>query len=333
MNVLLGVLGSVLIITVLGDVIRTSLSMKGAGVLSGRFADTLWSAALYFHQRHNLHGLLSFMGTGILVAVIAMWVLLLWVGWSLFFAMDPGSVVLASSGERAGVLEKFYFAGYTLITLGNGEYRPDGGFWQLATLLASTTGFFAITLSITFLLSVLPAVVGKRKLSSYIASLGMRPDELIVNGWHEDTCQLLADHFNSLNADLSEVAQQHLAYPVLHYFHSTDYRTALPLRLAALDEALGYLLNGLDGCEREAADALALRHTTRWFLDTLENVFIKAHQNVPDPPPLHALEGRGIALRGMAEYLRGVEQEEGRRQLLLGYLRKDGWAWEDVFRE
>lgn len=160
----------------------------------------------------------SFVGTTILVTIIVMWTFLLWAGWSLFFLIDPGSVVLAETGKPAELLEVFYFTGYTLITLGNGEYRPEGAFWQLATLAAATTGFFVITLSITFLLSVLPAVVEKRQLSSYLASLGMSPKEILTAHWDKENCQRLTRHLSNVNDSLSRVAQQHLAYPVLHYF-------------------------------------------------------------------------------------------------------------------
>ena len=273
------------------------------------------------------------MGTFILVAIIVMWTFMLWAGWSLFFLIDPGAVVLAENGQATNFLEVFYFTGYTLITLGNGEYRPEGPFWQLATLAAATTGFFVITLSITFLLSVLPAVVEKRQLSTYLASLGMAPQQILIENWDGTGCQSLTRHLGEVNNTLSGVAQQHLAYPVLHYFHSTDCRTALPLRVVALDEALSYLCYGLDSCRETANDTRPLRRTVRWFLDTLENVFINAHDQAPPPSSLEKLRGHAFTLKTRRDYESGIEKNAERRQLLLGYLRNDGWAWQDIYQE
>lgn len=37
---------------------------------------------------------------------------------------------------------------------------------------------------------------------------------------------------------VSRAAEQHLAYPVLHYFHSTEQDLSAPLALASLNDAL-----------------------------------------------------------------------------------------------
>ena len=222
----LGILGALIVLLVLGDVVKTTLSVRGSGLASGWLARSTWSLALRLHRRWPAHGALAYVGTVILLIIISFWTFSLWLGWTLFFMLDKNAVMASSSGAATGFLERAYFVGYTLITLGNGGYRPQAGFWQMMTLLAATLGFFVITLSITFLLSVLPAVVGKRQLASYIASLGLSPAAILLNAWDGDGCDALTQHLSTLNDALGKVGQQHLAFPVLHYFHSPERRAA-----------------------------------------------------------------------------------------------------------
>ena len=332
MNIVFGLLGLAIILVVLSDVVLTTLSFKGSGLISGWLADKIWLVALALHRRYTLHSMLSYMGTAILVTIISLWTFSLWVGWSLFFMLEPAAIVNASTGEAATIMETFYFAGYTLITLGNGEYKPEGAFWQIMTLLTSTTGFFVITLSITFLLSVLPAVVSKRQLSSYIASLGFKPEDILKHSWDGSDCTSLTQHLTGLNSSVGEMAQQHLAYPVLHYFHSTNVRNALPVRIAALDEALSMLRHGVEDCRDTAAQTRPLRQTIKWFLYTLEEGFIDADDDVPEPSPLTGLAGLGLRLEAAQTYREAIDNESERRKLLRGYLHRDGWDWEDIWK-
>ncbi len=329
----LGVLGVGVVLLVLGDVVKTTLSLKGSGWGSGWLASMTWSVALRLHRRRPSHTALSYVGTAVLLLIIGLWTFGLWLGWTLFFMLDPRAVVSSADGEPTGFLERAYFVGYTLITLGNGEYEPQVGFWQIMTLLAATLGFFVITLAITFLLSVLPAVVGKRQLASYIASLGLTPADIVLNAWDGDGCDALTQHLSTLNDALGRVGQQHLAFPVLHYFHSGDRRTALPLRVAALDEALSYLLYGLERCQSTARSLQPLRESVGSLLETLDNSFLGAHdEDAPPPTPLKPLDEGGLETKPPADYRRALQEKTERRQLLHSYVVKDGWEWPDVFR-
>lgn len=330
LNILSGVSGVLILITVLGDVVKTTLSAKGSGVISGTVANTLWSAALAFHRRRTSHELLSFMGTFILVAIIGVWTFLLWVGWSLFFSADPGSTVWASDSRPTTTLETFYFIGYTLITLGSGEIRPQGPFWQLATLAATTTGFVVLTLSITFLLSILPAVAAKRQAASYITSLGLEPEDIILNHWNDEDCTALLDHLPNLATSLSALIQTYQAFPVIHYFHSTNPHTAFPLRLAALSDALGYLSHGVSGRQETAARLRPLQVLVADLLSALEDGFIDSSDDAPPPPSLTPLIRNGIATVPQKAFDKAASVHLERRKLLLGFIEKDGWQWEDI---
>ena len=332
MELAFGILGTVIVLLVLGDVVKTTLSLKGSGLASGWLASTTWSLALRLHRRWPSHRVLSYMGTAILLLIISFWMFSLWLGWTLFFMLDPSAVVSSSGGERTGFVARAYFAGYTLITLGNGEYRPQSGFWQLMTLLASVTGFFVITLAITFLLSVLPAVVGKRQLASYIASLGSSPKNIVLGAWNGGDSEALTLHLSTLNGALGKLAQQHLAFPVLHYFHAAERSTALPLQVAVLDEALAYLLYGVKSSGAAASRLKPLRRSIGSLLDTLSEGFIGADGEVPALSPLNLLEEEGLEVEAQ-DYDRALQEDTTRRQLLHSYVVKDGWQWQDIFDE
>lgn len=51
----------------------------------------------------------------------------------------------AANGEPAGLVDRLYFTGYTVFTLGNGDFKPGSGIWQIATGAAAGTGLFLVT--------------------------------------------------------------------------------------------------------------------------------------------------------------------------------------------
>lgn len=328
--VLLALLGLAIVLAVLFDVVTTTLSTKGAGPLSGLVAGALWGAALAAHRRWPSHRRLSYLGMIVMVGIIVFWTALMWLGWWLVFLSVADAVVLASSGDPVRPLEVLYFTGYTLITLGNGEYRPEGELWQVATVLASATGFFVVTLAVTFLLSVLPAVVAKRKIAGYIAALGRRPEDILLRHWDGTDCSALVEHVPTLMSALSGLAQQHLAFPVLHYFHASESRSALALRVAALDEALFLLCHGLEGCRDAALRVAPLRNVIEELLLSLQEVFHDPEREAPPPRSLSALERAGLPVTSASGFAAALEQSEQRRRSLLGFVRRDGWEWTDI---
>ncbi|XVH33461.1 ion channel (plasmid) [Haloferacaceae archaeon DSL9] len=46
-----------------------------------------------------------------------------------------------------------YFTGYTIFTLGNGDFYPTAANWQVTTVLTSASGLLLITLIVTYVLA------------------------------------------------------------------------------------------------------------------------------------------------------------------------------------
>ncbi len=270
MPILMSILGLSMILLVIIDVLVTILTMRGGGPITGRVSDWVWEMLLHVHHRRSNHRLLSTSGWLILVGIALSWILLTWAGWTLFFSAFETAVIHGESKLPANAWERVYFAGYTLFTLGMGDYQPQGSFWQVVTAIASANGFFLVSITITYLLPVVSAATQKRQLATYISSLGGTPDEILIRAWNGQDFGQLDQHLIALTPMLSGMGSVHLAYPVLHYFHSLDRSRSFPLSLVALDEALTLLQYGAPASHQPDRAALEpARRAIAAFLQTL----------------------------------------------------------------
>lgn len=248
------------------DVFITSLTLRGGGSLVIWLARGLWGAALALHRRRASHGLLTLAGGLTAASTLLAWMLLLWGGWSLVFAAAGLAIVDASTGEPAGLWARVYYAGYSTFTLGLGDYRPLGAAWQLATAASAAVGLVGATLAITYLVPTLSAAVQRQSLAGQIWLLGATPQEVARAAARNP--EAFASELTSLRSQILDSARQHLAYPILNYFHAEDPRFALPLRLAVLQEGMLLAACGL----RDPAKAYDLERgltTIRLFLDSV----------------------------------------------------------------
>src|SRR5438046_2854924 len=56
-------------------------------------------------------------------AVLALWVALLWAGWTIVFAAEPAALIDALGRHRPiGLEARAYYVAYTMSTMGNGDY-------------------------------------------------------------------------------------------------------------------------------------------------------------------------------------------------------------------
>jgi hypothetical protein len=314
------------------DALWTTIAPLHAGPLTKWTARGWWRASLWVHRRRarGAHGLLTFAGPALLVVAFLEWVALLWAGWFLIFSAEPGAVVGATSGTPADFAGRLYYIGFVLFTLGTGDYVPVGGAWEVLSAVASLSGLFVVTLSITYLLSVVSAVTSKRQLASSIHSLGATPADLVRRAWDGSGFPGLGQHLASLGQALDHNTQRHLAYPVLHYFHSGERETALAPNFAVLAEAL-LLLDAAVAEEARPAPAVLrpARATVRSFLDTLEGSFISAAATPPPAPSAEPLAA-GVPTGDPDALDRAVEAAARQRRLLLGLVLNAGWTWTDV---
>lgn len=329
MSVLLIALGIFLIAFVFLDVLWTALGI-GGGPFTRRFTSLLWRGVLQLYERTTLgHRFLVVTGVSVFLLAIGVWILGLWAGCFLLFSGIEGAVVHAQTGLPAGFWERVYFSGFTVFTLGTGDYVPQGALWQALTPLAALSGLFLVTLSITYLVPVVQAATHKRQLALRISSLGVSAQDIVLNAWDGTDCKGLQQPLPSLAGELAMLGQQHLTYPVLHYFHSPAHPKAIAPSVVALDEALTILRYGLpERCGLDPPMFRLVRQVITEFLGTLEVTFIEEGRGAPPPPSLDRLREEGLPVTSDEAFREAVRDLAHRRRLLLGLVRSDGWGWE-----
>ena len=167
-----------------------------------------------------------------LVAVATAWPFLLWLGWWFIFLLEPGSVVRSQTNEVTNSLEKLYFVGYCLSTLGLGDYIPTSDRWRIVTNLVSFSGLGSITLAITYILPVLSAATEKRQLADILHDLF--PSQTSTDG----PDRLFERLDNTVWPQLNLHTERHLAYPILHNFSTRKKENSLALGLLKMHESL-----------------------------------------------------------------------------------------------
>lgn len=321
-----------MVLVALVDLITTTVAAgSGAGPLTSRVAPALWQVALAAHRRSHSHKLLSAAGMFIVLAVLAMWLMLVLAGWWLLFLSSTNAVLTTSTGAPADAISRLYFAGSSMFTLGNADYRPGGATWQIATLFSTATGLVFITLAVTYLVPVASAVSERRSLANYIASLGHSSHDLLIRAWDGKSFGSLTQHLVTLAPLIHNARQRHLVYPVLHYFHTAEPESAAAVNVVMLAQALHLLKYGVapdDLPDRSALDAAD--RSVSSFLETLATAFI-APVDEPLPfPGLAPLQEAGIPTVNEDEYEAAMARTvEGRRQMA-GFLEDDGWARTEV---
>jgi hypothetical protein len=325
---MLTIAGLLIVCCAVWDIIITTITVRGGGPVTSWTTHYLWTLMRWTFGGPRTHALLAHAGVLTVLSIIGAWVVMLWGGWFLVFLGSGDAIVTSSGGMPADTWSTFYFAGYTLFTLGLGDFRPVGELWQVLTAVCAGCGLFALTLSVTYFVPVLSAVAQKQALAATITSLGATPEHILRDAWDGDSFASLDSVLSDLHQQIVFLAQQHLAYPALHYFHSAEPRTALPLRLAALDEALLVLRYGVRPETRPQERLLALNlEAISYFLHVLNRAHIRPAADAPPKPSAPCAPEASLSDAATL-----IPDRDMHRRLMLGFVENDGWTWEDVHR-
>jgi hypothetical protein len=331
MNYFLFIIGVILLFITATDLINTSLSVRGAGFMTKRLSKTIWTALLAIHRKTGAKKPLELGGAFILVAILFNWLLLIWTSASLLFISQPNSLMNVETNSTTTIIDKIFYTGYTLSTLGLGDIEPVGSFWDILTAILSFTGLILISIAITYLIPVVSAEIIKRRISVYITTLGSSTETILINYWNGQDFKELERPFISLTESIILHAQNHKAYSVLHFFHSSDKKEAFSLNLTNLDEAVTILLHGIPAAQQPSLNVLmALRKAITSYLVTLPEAFITPGKETPTLPQFLELEAKGIPLIENKEIDLAYEKIKSRRRLLLSLIKDDGWKWNDL---
>lgn len=130
---------------------------------------------------------MSLAGPLILVFTIALWIVLIWAGWTFIFTGSENALIDTRDRGPISWAERIYFVAYTMFTLGNGDFAPADGVWQIATALMTASGMLSVTLIVTYVLSIIGAVVEKRSFASTVTGVGNRGEAFVRAGWNATT--------------------------------------------------------------------------------------------------------------------------------------------------
>ncbi len=324
----MGFLGLALLVVTLFDIVKTTLVFtRTGGPITHRLSRTLWRL---FHRRALEHKRTArYLGPSILLSIVVTWLLLSWLSWTLIFMASPNAVVSAQSMEPASFAQRAYFAGFSLFTLGIGDYIPKGTLWQLLSVISSAQGFFVITLAITFLTPVISSVTQRRQLASQLTFMGKRAQDILVHAWNGGAFGTLESRLLSLAPLLVQLVQRHFSYPVLHFFVERERRISIEPAVVALNEALLLLEVAVSpdvGVDYAVLDDV--RQAIAAYLDTLEDEHLKAADEVPPVPSPDRLKEAGIPL--VEGYKAALVNHERRRRLLGALLAHSGRRYEQV---
>lgn len=339
LDILLIGLGAAIVLAVLYDLGATTISLSAAqGPVSGRVAALVW--AIGNRSRSRRRRLQRLTGPLLLLAMLIGWFVALTAGWTLVFTAEGALTSTAEPDQQSSQVrwvDALFFVFGRLVGTGSSNLEPDEAGWSTAVALLTLSGVILLTLVLAWILPVVAAVVQKRALASKISAIGGTPQGIICQSWTGRDLGDLNLHLLPLIGEITVLAQRHLAYPVIHYFHSSDDRTAIGPRLAALDESLTIIAaTGLDDvrCETglDVSVTRPLRQAISDLLSTMEYVFIDSADATPGPPAIDRLMELGIVdgERAPAALAELADELGSRRELLHGYVLHDGWTWSSV---
>ena len=311
-------IGLLILLITIYDFFYTTLSGSGAGFISKHvsiFSNRIIQVAVRSFGRsvYKIHGLF------VNLAVLAGWILLIWFGLFLVYSWNPEAIV-NTKGIPANFVERLYYTGYTISTLGLGNFKPISGFFEVITALFSFFGFIFFTSSMTYFISVSSALVVKRTLTKSIFNLGKTPGEIAKKLLSLDSSYAYQQLLN-LQEMMDKHSVNHHAYPVIHFYTEAKSKNCLSLNLTRLDEALSILIDSGDARDLQQ-ELEPVRSSITSFLENLDESFSKSLPTVRDIANKSKFSYKGNVLKG--------EDLDNRRRVLEELFRSEGFTWEDV---
>lgn len=314
------IVGLVLLLLVVYDFFFTTLSGSGAGFIT-RFVSFIAHRLLHFCVKFFGRQVYVLSGMTVNLMLLIVWVIWVWAGLFFLFSSDP-EAIMNDNGKVANAVERLYFTGYTLSTLGLGNFKPTTPFFEILTSGFSFFGFVFFTSSMTYLISVSSAVMHKRSLALAINNLGRDPDDLAQNLLNNDLAYCF-ERFSSLQDMIDRHSVNHDAYPVLHFYGNKHPGSSLSINLATLDEAISILLIRKEG-EKFLPELQALRNSISNFLNHMEQRYSRTTHYGKD-------SNANFPSEEMQDDIIGNDDLHDRRRVLGGLLKSENFTWADVY--
>ncbi len=327
--------GTLIFFLIIADIIKTTFSSNGGGKLTSLVSKGVWNVFFAAAGKNGNAKLLEYAGPAVMISILLVWVLGLWSGLFIVLLSDVDSVVNSSTKASTDAWQKLYYAGFTLSTLGVGDFIPATNFWRIVTNIAAYSGLVFITTSITYFVPVLSAVGLKSKLSLYISGMGKTPQQVLEKAWNGKDFSSFFDTVSDLCQMLMQHTMNHHSYPVIHYFHNNQPNLAISPAIALLDEVNQLLTRAvkddiaLDGLKMNMLQTALDEH-----LEMLQRSHLKGGEPQKTAPALTQLIPEQHAFFKTSETLDNSTDHslQERRKVLTIMLEEDGWSWADVYK-
>lgn len=256
LGLLLFLAGALLSVATILDFFITTVGMAGLGPMTRRIANAAWRVAARLVpalRRRRGIALDDAVGPAILALIAATWIVLNGLGYTLMFGAR-GALVDASTKLPVDAVDRVAFAGSALSTLGASLSQPGSGWWDILSMIAAINGMVVLTLSVSFVMTVLNTTSTARSLALRINALAARAGDLDNDA--------LAAALARLGAPLAGVVLELRAAPIVGYFATRRQSMNVPraiLSLCALVERLDPLPQGSEDRDGLAELRLALR--------------------------------------------------------------------------
>ena len=324
------IIGILLYFLIVLDILQTTLSMQGGGWFTSKFSHVFWKFFLFLSGRNGKSRILSQAGFILLIKIVLIWVFFLCLSAFLVFYSQPGAIINSSTKLPADVWQILYYSGYSISTLGIGDYVASADIWRIVSIIYSFTGLILLTMSVTYFVPVLSAVIDQRKLGIKLSTLGSSPEEILLSGWNGKNFSRFTNNIDDLCDGIIEYSQQHRAYPVIHYFHNNKSKNAIILQLARLYEAL--LIISHEVKEEIRPESENLKPLFIAFENYFEVIAEVTHIDLvkEDPPNSRTYKLSKRELLSETESKQYSEQILRNRRLFKTLVWQDGWNWEQL---
>ena len=243
--VLLPVIGATVVLVTLADIFLTVLHPgSGRGPLRRPLSQGVWHAFRFVAVRladDRRRRLLTYCGPVLVAVTIAVWPLLLILGWALIYRPALGTGLVAANGATAQTWPNaVYVSGFSLTTLGTGDVVPTTDTYRILIIVEAATGFSVVTMVITYFLSLYNAIAQRKTFAATLDHQSNRTGDSIemVIRLAASSSQSLLTALTATGQAVEHMYQAHQSYPVLRWFHYREVRYALPrILFMALDTA------------------------------------------------------------------------------------------------
>jgi len=255
MNWLGGILGAVLVGTVLWDVFETIVLPRRVTrrirVTRLFYRSTWWPSraiALRIRKNKRRELFLSIYGPLSLLGLLVVWAATVVLGFAIIH-WGLGSKI-GPYVSSSGFLTDLYYSGTTFFTLGLGDVAPAGAAARAFTVLEASIGFGMLALVIGYL-PVLYQAFSRREvnISMLDARAGTPPtaSELLRRHQEAQSMSRLDDWLRDWEMWSADLMESHLSYPALCFFRSQHDNQSWLAALSTVLDVCSLVMVGIDG--------------------------------------------------------------------------------------